>query len=105
MKKTLDPITINNGDINFITSTEITKTTNEVGKILTGISLGDLSPRVTDNEEHGGIVLKDIAEDAVKLTVTPETGDKKIPYIILLATLIALAGGIIIIKKKVIKKY
>lgn len=98
VSRTVDPVTINNGDINVITSTEITKTENEAGKILTNIELGNLNPEI---KEDGKVELNDTAEDFVKLTITPETGDTKIPYIILFTGLTMLAVGISIIKKKV----
>lgn len=98
VSRTLDPVTINNGDVNVITSTEITKTQNEVGKLLSDIVLGNLDPKVTD---EGKVNLNDTAEDDIKLTITPETGDNKIPYVLLLTGLTVLAVGIIIIKRKV----
>lgn len=97
VSKVIDSVTINNGDINLTTSTEALKTENDVGKTLTGIILGNMNPKLVS----GKVELKDTAEDDIELVVTPETGDNKIPYVILLTGLTILAGGIIIIKKKV----
>ena len=96
VSKVIDPVTINSGDINLTTSTEATKTENDVGKSLTGIKLGDMDPTLTE----GKVNLRDTAEDDIELVFTPETGDKKIPYIIAISGLTILAVGIIIIKKK-----